>query len=1057
MTNLTESIKRLEQLTEQNLDILKTLNNSFFTKRDHLTVSMSDNQYVIPSFISLENKVNALQEAFNNLVNAPAAGEAYFQYDGNSKTIQVRGFNNTPNALYLKPENAEKFLYNDINFFKDMIKPDAHVRFDLTTLPDDISRVIVKKVVPITAKAKAVLSSYVSEENFSVSAPYRELYKQLSIMTKGVDYEEYDTVKQLPIRQAIGTGVYVITDIIKDETLSDLTEQLTLKFAQNTQLYYKKFDETIDVELEPGQYLTTYDGRVKLQIVEVNQRSNQLVLRICNGDYLDIAPYKGTETELQNIQDLHKLRFFSDRDYSEDKYIDVTLEENQYIGIFVAALNDRMNVQAPWGEGVIVDSYKIKNAVKDTESYQTFYKDNVKNIGDILSEIVAIIDTNITKYPKEDFDTFTQFKPVIQTSDLSVVQINKHLNDSPTIQRIRSLYSQKKQYELDLDAIQKKISDIQSTLAANSFDDTSNIRTIYESQLNENTAKKNEIVTAINNVINEIALAANQSEVPIENAKYHIRGYFDWQAIADDNPALAPFVQHVRAIEVQYRYKNKDKTTGNADSFQDGKFIFSDWNMMKRFDRVKTPKCDIDSQYTFSYDEATDDKNIPSFNQIDIPISQGETVDIRLKVVWDFGAPFIETTSSWSLIVNIAFPQELLKDVQILTIIEENNNDIETNRFKNILIIEGVKEHVEDKLDDQDISYFHHSEHIASGFYTEERRIIPLKDKLSALDSAIISLQDVVYGTNTDNLKIEFIFNSTSTLIVRDMDNVVNVSVDKGDDEYPVNASEDEGALAFANVANIQITNTSTHTVNMYSLFPGSRTRKIASEGSIKSYVDVNMYKGAQILMNTYTSASVGIVGSEIASTALGAYNFEDQHHNQFIYFRNKDAYADADLNGARTVDSAGNIGKLNSDTLEESQYAPMISKNIDQLFINSDSIRSMKKLDPGESIVIPFWFNFYKKDIKSNGDLVYQYSKNALEVQFDIRLSLFTDPINYSFKIRNNSSSADISLNKKLTESQANNLTKYSTVIAKMPREVATRRVTNLSSTATSSRISRV
>lgn len=1033
MTSLTEAIKRLEELTEQNLDILKTLNDSFFTKKEHLVVSMSDNKFVIPSFLSLENKINALQESLYNLVNAPAAGEAYFQFDGNSKTIQVRGFNNTPNALYLKPDNAKKFLYEDTNFFKDMITPNAYVRFDLTTLPDDISKVIVKKVVPITARAKAVLGSYIhidTEEGideYSVSVPYRELYKQLAVLNKGVDYEEYDTVKQLPVRQAIGTGTYVITGIIKDETLSDLTQQLTLKFAENTQLYYKKFDETIDVELEPGQYLTTYDGRVKLQIVDVNMSTNQLVLNIVNGDYLDIAPYTGTETELQNIQDLHKLRFFSDRDYSKDKYMDVTLEENQYIGVFIAALNDRMNVQSPWGDGVVVDSYRIKNAVKETESYQTFYKDNVKNIGDILAEIVAIIDTNITKYPKEDFDTFTQYKPALSANDLSVIQINKHLNDSPTVQRIRSLYSQKKQYELKLDEVQKKISEIQSTLASNTFDDTSNIRTLYESQLSENTAKKNEIVTAINNVISEISLAANQSEVPIENAKYHIRGYFDWVTLAQGDTEIAQFMKHIRAIQVQYRYKNKDRAVGNADSLQNGKFIFSDWNIMPGFNRVKNPSCDVDSQYTFDYPDyvngaevvTTDDKNVPSFNQIDIPITQGETVDIRLKIVWDFGAPFIETTSDWSNIVNVEFPDELLKDVQILTIIEENNSDIETNRFKNILIDEGVNDHVNDKLSDQDLVYFHHPEHISSGFYTAERRVIPLKDKLSSMDNAIVSLEDAVYGSNSDNLKIEFIFASTSTLIAKDVDNVVNVSVDKSGKTEPIDRDE---AYKYSNIANIQITNTSTRTVNIYSLFPGSRTRIITDPENPRSYSNKDSYDNARIMLNNYTSASIGLKATDTdegSSGAIGVYRFNKQHNNQFMYFRSKDVYADRELKGVITED------------MKEPQYAPMITKSMSQLFVNSDSARSFKILEPGESLILPFWFSFYK--ISDDG---YTYSNDELEVQFDIRLSLFNDPTNYYFKIVNNSTEENKSLHKKIVESQTNNITKYSSVIAKIPKD---------------------
>ena len=70
--------------------------------------------------------------------------------------------------------------------------------------------------------------------------------------------------------------------------------------------------------------------------------------------------------------------------------------------------------------------------------------------------------------------------------------------------------------------------------------------------------------------------------------------------------------------------------------------------------------------YKFEMEANNDNINEPSFNQIDIPISQGETVDIRLKLVYDFGYPFVHTSSTWSKIVNIKFPEEYLKDVQIL-------------------------------------------------------------------------------------------------------------------------------------------------------------------------------------------------------------------------------------------------------------------------------------------------------------------------------------------------------------------------------------------------------
>ena len=1001
MNNIAEYLERLNTLTQQNLEILKTINDSFFTKKEHLVVNVSDNRYVIPSFISLENKINALQESVNNLVNAPKSGEAYFNYDGNSKTIQVRGFNNTPDALSLDKKNTEQFYVQENSIFKDFITPDAHLKFDLTTLPDDISRVIIKKVVPISSAAKELFIATLGEEN-SVNYEYVDLYKKLSILEQNKDYEEYDTVKLLPVRKSIGTGTYVITKIIKDEILSDLTEQLTLEFDTHTPLTYKRFDGTIDVALEVGQYLTTYDDRVKLQIVDINNSYNRLVLNVVNGDYLDITPYVPEENEqfdINSVDEVHKLRFFSVNDYSKDKYIDVTLEEDQYIGIFITPLNDRMNVQGPWGTGVIVNTYKIKYSQSEEKTYQDYYQENVKNIGDILKEITSIINNSITKYSKEEFDSFTGYVPELNPDNLSVVQINKHLNDSPTIQRIRSLYSQKKQYEIDLKDIQNKIADINSTLASVSFDDTTNIRTIYENQLTEYTQKQNEIISSISNSINEISLAVNNSDVPIENAKYHIRGYFDWD-VTDDS-ILSTYKDHIKGIRVQYRYKNKDQNTGNAVSMSDGDFIYSDWNDMKGFDREITPDCNIDNVYTFKYKENNDKANEPSFNQIDIPISQGETVDVRLKVVWDFGSPFIETTSQWSDILNVVFPEEYLKDVQILTIIEENNDDIETNRFNNILITSGTTKHVNDSIIDQDTLYFHHPEHISSGFYTSERRIIPLKDKLSDMDAAIISLQDIVNNANSDDLKVEFKYDNTSSTILPNQDNHIDVNVelvDTGNDVF--------------NFGTLQLTNISKHTINLYSIFPGNRSKGIADPTT--ALYDSNDNYGINILINTKINDS-GVVGVNTNAEPIldGLYIYGVQGRNQFIYFRKKDAYSSELLN---------NVDSKNKPTI-----TAVITNNYSQLYINSNNVRSYKVLSPGENIVIPVCFRFPLKSDNTEDSSRY----NDIEMSFDVRTSLFNDPRNYIFSL-SYISETQSSVVKKINEAQTN-VIKYNTVIAKV------------------------
>ena len=99
MASVTEHLVKIQELTQANLDILKAINDSFFTKQNHLSVNVLGNQYAIPSFITLENKLNSLTANFENLVNSPDSGEAFFTFDGNSRAIQVRSYTSTPNSL----------------------------------------------------------------------------------------------------------------------------------------------------------------------------------------------------------------------------------------------------------------------------------------------------------------------------------------------------------------------------------------------------------------------------------------------------------------------------------------------------------------------------------------------------------------------------------------------------------------------------------------------------------------------------------------------------------------------------------------------------------------------------------------------------------------------------------------------------------------------------------------------------------------------------------------------------------------------------------------------
>lgn len=867
MASVTEYLERLQKLTQTNLDLLKALNDSFYTKNSHLVVNVDSNKFVIPSFIQLENKINSLQENFENLVHAPKTGEASFNFDGNSQTIELKGFSCTPQSLNLTLPSIFEVENNDI--FKDFLTPNPYVRFDITSIPNDISTVSVKKVVAFSDTMKEIFS----ELNSTIE--YGDLYKTLSLYKEDQDYIEYDTIKRLPIRKTLGTGTYIIKSIDENKVDENLIETYTLTLHEG--LKYKLFDDTIEKYLQVGDELVTFDDSAKLRIKEVRHNTHQLVVEVLNGDYLNLVA-----DENGNLaSDMSKLKFYSSIDFNKDKYINIPLEEDQYVAIFIAPLNDRMNIRAPWGQGVVLNVDKLSDA--EGVKFRNYYNKNVKNIGDTLYELTSLSSNSITKYSKDEYDVFTQYVPKLDTLD--VYQINAHLNDSPTIQKIRNLYNQKIQYNSDLESVQRNIDEINKTLSSISFEDTTNIKVVYENQLTELNKKRNELNAALNSVMNEISLAANSGDVPVENAKYHIRGFYN---IKTDG-VIDPYISHINGIRVWYRYKNHNQETGLAHSIGADN-IFSDWNEMPIVKRNRVALLN-DKLYTFEYPMDNSASNEPSFNQIDIPITQGEVVDIKLQVIWDFGYPYVETTSSWSEVISVEFPDKLKKNIQILDIIKENNNDIETNRFNNILKESGTITHIEDKLKDQDITYFHQPEHIASGFYTEERRIVPLKDKLLEMYSDLTKLKDEVYGYDANNLKVEICSDTSSTVIFSNQDNTVYV----------------ESGIT---IVNIQMTNISDHSIKLHPILVGSRDTYIdKSQKSDKVY-----YQDTLIYNSTKKST-------------------EKQRLNQFVYFRSKDAWDGSDINNSRNM--------------------PII-KNDYQLCINSDSKFDYLEVKPKESVLVP-------------------------------------------------------------------------------------------------------
>ena len=1016
MATVSEYLVKLEKLTETNLDILKAINESFLTRKDHLSVSIGDSIYNIPSFLSLENKINYLQENLYNLIHAPESGEAYFTMDGNSRAIEVRGYTHTPNRFILPTVETFGVKSNDI--FKDFLTPMPYIHFEFKELPNDITTVNVKKVIPLNSSLLSTLRGFMSytEENevgvydverASTQIEYADVYKILAGYTKGEDYIEYDTVQSLPIRKNIGSGTFVIEEIVKDEVDENLDNYITLKLRNDlpdyrTRLSYRLFDETIDKDLQVGDQLVTFDDSAKMQITEIRSISNTITIKVLHGEYLNLVPYKG---DGKNVPDLAKIRFYSPVDFDADKYVDIPLEEDQYIFVAVAALNSRMNVQGPWGSGLLLNTYKLTKDNIEGQEFNEYYKENVNNVGDVLYEICSIMSNTISKYSGEQFRHFATAQPVIDPNNLVVVQINKHLNDSTSVQNIRRYYADKKNYQTELNNTQAQIDNINNQLGSISFDDTSDLRTIYTSQLQELNARKNELTASVTKTMELIAYEANHADVPIENAKYHIRGFLDIEDFITQYN-LDYLRDHIIGVRVQYRYKNVDQEQGNAISISD-KFVFSDWNDAPYLLRNRVPSWPENAGgFRFTLEEDNSLMNEPSFNQIDIPISQGETVDIRVRLIYDLGYPFITTTSAWSEIYNMAFPEEFTKDVQVLTIIAENNDDIETNRFNNILRQGGVNEHVEDRVTDQDLTYFHKPESIASGFYTDERRVIPLADKLREMYNSIVALQDEIFNTSSDQLEVRLVNGDViSPMKANQLNNFSVAAADQFANDLENAIAEgaytydgDTGMVSV--ILNISLHNPSNRTIRLYSMFAGDTglpVSGITKGGVTKSMFNPDNYQAGDKLGVWIKNQSGENEGDDLFL----------QTCNQFMYFRLNNPYDNTSyyFDSTQIFDDDDELS-LRKDAISIEDYVtthgasntklaamyPIVT-NKESLLIGKDPAPdAYMVISPESSIMVPIIFE-YKLNPQANDSI-------SKTMSFDIRTSIYKDPINYTFRI---------------------------------------------------------
>lgn len=1023
--NITEVLHQIQETTKANLQLLKTINESFYTQREHVSTIINGEKYTLPSFIYLESKLNVLEENFKNLVNAPQTGEAAFVFDGNTQSIAMQRYTTTPKSLKL--EDVNTFGIKENALFKDLVSPNLYVRVNVDDMPNDITHVVVKKVTIKESNLQTIVKNAFSNGKKS----YLNLHNILNGANyiSGEDYVDYDTEVRLPSLTEERYGEYHVKSVVSQDIDVDFIQHYTVIIDRDPVFHYTLGTETgLQDYIKVGDTLLCNNGTVKLRVDEIVASERLLRLTVLNNAYANITPY------IDNTQDdTGVLTYFTDI-MNNNKYVDVTLEEDDYVAIFIAPLN-KMNVRASFGDGILINANEIRytDGGGTVWTYREYYDSFVNNVGDTLANLTKVFNNNIFQMPYDKISKLLNEKPTLTTDSLKVFELNTHLKDNTGVKELVKYDTDKGNVKDEIVSIQNQIDDMRNQIKNGKFAGEISGRADAESRLSQLEQSLDDKTAELVQLIDTISKTTNNNDLSASNIKYRIRGFYDVKDIEERTG------HKVIRIIVQYQYASESTNmSGGARAIttKDGNvdYLISDWTTMQspylcKETQIRTVGYPLEKNNTSSVkiynDNATTyrtnvvvdyptsdmNQNAPSFNQIDIPINDGEIVNIRVRVQYEDGYPFFETLSDWSNTISIPFPAEYKPAKPLLTIIEENISDADKYRFIGAMEEYNVIEHVRDEVvTEEGATFFHKCEHVTSGFYTSERRDIPLRDKLQEMDALLNTLENEIYGVQANELKVTLSDQRSTIELKRDS---ITSFIAPG---YDLSNSKRDTFGNAQRIINLTLTNTSNYNINLYSMFPGAMSSNLTS--ITKSRFEPKDYCVDDPIMNTNGETIIQNLRGvwmecfsknnlnsthDFIAPSQPAINFCNQHLNQFLYFRINDpndgteyynSGAQWDIDNVLSLDKPtspmnNNLIKMNSNV--GASLLPMLN-DIKDITIPTGT--NKKVLKPGESVSIALDFRYLLSTVDEKNRTIEK------TMSFDIRPSLYADPINYTFKV---------------------------------------------------------
>ena len=893
--SISSLLAQFLRLQKNSLEIINKLSNATTSKQDTVNVEFLDDNNVtsiipIPSWGYITNEIKRLDSNIKTLSGLD---------DGNAN---VRNADGTVSRIYqtkplldpVAPSNLQvpsNFKFRSNHFFESFLNPLLFVSFSLDGQVDaGTKRVFIKRIIANTTtdSQKNYFDTNLKGRNdISDSDFMNALYNQ------GITYTIDENPEDLPLQVIRYSGTFSVLRVF-DTTLpvtvsGQIISQTVRKYKLDIITYKDLISSSLnaDRQLKTGDVLMTTGGS-KFEITNVDLSESTVVLKRLNG--YEPVPI-GNNALVLASEMLSPLQ------------VNVNIGHDERQAIFIKSINDEKHVTgSSYSRGVVFHSNEMMiNTSEGTMTLDEFYKNQVADFG---SQFLA----NTKEKTIPSVYGLTPNSPTVDSANFKVVQINKQITQTNTSDKFSSTVQTKVKLQNEIEALNKSIDQARSEVA----------QLVTTSVTSSNTSSRESLITKIDTltrekstktallqtVIQDLNNISSTSPEISETPKYRVRGFWPIPSPITDGKTGN---QDVIQFRVRYRYLTKqgNSTASDEIKFKDNdgterRATYSNWVEFKTDIRKKGYNTTTKKYYWL--DEDVQNADVPNINQLDIPITAGEKVEIKVASVSEAGWPTNPLESDFSTPITVGFPEELTTASGNEQYVKQNANDQILVSLQQDLSAKGLDSHLSTAFNSGDKYYAHVADTISSGFFDGTTgKALDLYQKILSMDQEISSLKALIavakgvlsvyvtYGTGANATSISVKRGSLVELFAGYYSELLDLTTDTS-----------KWGKIISTLYTIELRNATASPLELSSTIPGGQSIIALSSGATgdgsADYKNFRKYDLTPISLTGVKSSDVTVGLSGISSFIHAAPYQSANSNSQFVYTRYKSVGYDEDL-----------------------------------------------------------------------------------------------------------------------------------------------------------------